>query len=269
MFGPSLRHFWTLVWLSSVAEFKLMYVGSTLGSVLGYAWALVRPLLTFAVIYIVFNEILRVGDTVPHYAAMLIFNLTLFFFLADASGRAVSAFVTREDVLRKAELPRAVIPVSIVLTGAFTFALNQIAVFAVVLGVGTPPLWTWLLLPVLWLVMLVFVTAISVMLSTLFVRFRDVAQIWTVVSLMLFYFSPIMYPVELIPAEFDWLLAVNPIAPIFEQMRIWTVDPGGPGPLEVTGNVWGLLGPALIFGAVCVYAAHLLRERSRTMAEDL
>ena len=75
----------------------------------------------------------------------------------------------------------------------------MIAVFALVLATGTPPLWTWLLLPLLWAVMLVFVAAIAILLSTLFVRFRDVSQIWSVISLMLLYFSPIMYPVGSFP----------------------------------------------------------------------
>ena len=204
-----------------------MYVGTFLGSVLGYAWALARPLLTFAVIYVVFSELLGVGGPVPNYAAMLLFNLTLFFFLADTSNRAIQSYVASEGVLRKTEFPRAVTPLSVVLTGLFTFALNLVAIFVLVLLVGTPPLWTWLLLPLLWLAMLIFMTAVSIMLASLFVRFRDIAQIWAVVSMMLFYFSPIMYPVELIPPDYNWLLIINPIAPIFEQMRIWAVDPSG------------------------------------------
>jgi ABC-2 type transport system permease protein len=268
VFGTSLRRFWTLVWLSSVAEFKLMYVGSAFGSILGYAWALARPLLTFAIIYIVFSQILRVGSTVPFYAAMLMFNLHLYFFLADTSNRAVQAFVSREGVLRKMDFPHAVIPFSIVLTGIFTFALNLIVVFGIVIAVGTPPRSTWLLLPLLWLLMLVFCTAIAVLLSTLFVRFRDIAQIWAVGLLLLFYFSPVMYPVELVPDGYQWVLVLNPIAPIFEQMRVWAVDPAGETATQIAGGL-GLVGPAILFLAVCVSATILMARRTPTMAEDL
>src|SRR4051794_18330399 len=141
IFGADLKRFWTLVWLSSVAEFKLMYVGSVFGSILGYLWGLARPLLTFAVIYVVFSKVLGVGASVPFYGAMLLFNLTLFFLLADTGGRAIQSFVASEGVLRKMEFPRAVIPFSIVLTGVFTFALNLVAVLGLVLAVGTPVLW--------------------------------------------------------------------------------------------------------------------------------
>jgi ABC-2 type transport system permease protein len=269
VFGTSPKRFWNLVWLNSVAEFKLMYVGSALGSALGYAWGLARPLLIFAIVYIVFSQVLGVGDTVPFYAAMLLLNLSVFFFLADTSDRAIQSLVASEGVLRKMQFPRAAIPLSITLTGLFTFGLNLIAAFGLVLAVGTPPLWTWLLLPLLWFAMLVFVTAVAVMLSTLFVRFRDISQIWTVASAMLFYFSPVMYPVELVPEKFDWLLIVNPVAPIFEQMRVWSVDPSGPTPLEVTGDAWGLVGPLIVFVITCAAAVVLMRQRARTMAEEL
>lgn len=269
VFGPSLRRFWTLVWLNSVAEFKLMYVGSALGSFFGYLWALVRPLMSFAIIYVVFSKVLGIGAQLPYYAAMLLLNLTLFFFLADTSDRSIRAIVSSEGVLRKLQFPRGVIPLSIVLTGVFAFTLNLIAAFIIVIAVGTPPLWTWFLLPLLWLAMLVFATAIAVMLSTLFVRFRDIAQIWIVASMMLFYFSPVMYPVEQVPEAFDWILIINPVAPLFEQMRVWAVDPSGPTALEASGDAWGLIGPAAVFFAVCAYAAVLMKRRARTLAEDL
>ena len=89
-FGEDRTRFLNLVWINSVAEFKLMYVGSALGSALGYAWALARPLLTFAVIYIVFSEVLRIGDTVPYYAAMLLFNLSLSSSSSPTRARAPS-----------------------------------------------------------------------------------------------------------------------------------------------------------------------------------
>jgi ABC-2 type transport system permease protein len=269
VFGTSLKRFWILTRLSAVAEFKLMYVGSALGSILGYLWALARPLLTFAVIYIVFSKVLGIGATIPNYAAMLLLNLSLFLFFAETAGRATLSFVANEGVLRRTQFPRAVVPLSIVLTGLFTFALNLIAVFGIVLAVGTPPLWTWLLIPLLWLAMLVITTAFSVMLSTLFVRFRDVGQIWLVVSTMLFYSSPIMYPVEQVPSGFHWMLILNPLAPVFEQMRVWAVQPSAPNALEATGNAWGLLGPLLISAGICVAAVILIMRRSRTMAEDL
>lgn len=263
--GGDLGRFWTLTRLSAVAQFKLIYAGS----VLGYVWTLVRPLAMFAVIYVVFSEFLGVGTGIVDYPAILLFNLLLFQFFADASGRSVQSMVGSESTLRKMEFPRAVIPSAVIVAATFTFALNLIAVLAILLIAGIQPALTWLLLPLLWLALLVFTAAACFLLSTLFVQYRDVAQIWTVVSLTIFYASPVMYPTERIPEGFRWILAVNPLAPIFELSRKWLVDPSAPGVVEAAGGPWGWYGPALGFAAVVVGAVLVFRKRSRTLAELL
>ncbi len=259
------RRFWDLLWLSSVAEFKLVYVGSFLG----YVWTLARPLAMFGVIYLVFSQVLGIGATVTNYPAMLLINLLFFQFFADATAAAIRSMVANEGVLRKMEFPRAVIPLSIVLTALFTFVLNLIAIMVILFLTGLTPLSTWLLVPILMLALLIFTIALSFLLSTLFVQFRDVAQIWSVMALAIFYASPIMYPVENVPEEFHWLLIVNPLAPIFELMRKWAVDPEAPTVIAAAGSVWGWIGPAAIFIAVCVAAALVFRSKARTLAERL
>jgi ABC-2 type transport system permease protein len=264
-FGTNPRRFWTLVKLNAVAEFKLVYAGS----VLGYFWTLARPLAMFGVIYIVFSEFLGVGAGVVNYPAVLLINLLLFQFFADASGRAVQAMVMNESTLRKMEFPRAVIPSAVVLTAAFSFVLNLIAVATILTITGIEPRTTWLLLPLLWLLLLIFTTAVCFILSTLFVRFRDVAQIWAVLSISLFYASPVMYPAEIVPEKFNWVLIANPLAPIFELTRKWAVDPSAPTAAEAAGTPWGWWGPALIFLLICALAAVVFHHRARTVAELL
>lgn len=248
-----------------MAEFKLVYAGS----VLGYVWTLARPLAMFGVIYIVFSHVLGIGAGVSNYPAVLLLNLMLFQFFADASSRAVRVMVSSEGVLRKMEFPRAVVPFSVVLTSVFTFSLNMVAVLAILFATGLEPRLTWLLVPALLIALLVFTTAACFALSTLFVQFRDVAQIWTVVSLALFYASPIMYPAEQIPAEFRWLLILNPLAPIFELMRKWAVDPSAPSVFEAAGSSWGWIGPGAVFLGICAFAVILFRRKVQTLAELL
>jgi ABC-2 type transport system permease protein len=237
--------------------------------VLGYVWTLARPLAMFGVIYVVFSRVLGIGSGVENYAAVLLLNLMLFQLFTDATARAVRAMVASEGVLRKMEFPRAVIPLSVVLTSVFTFSLNMVAVLAILVGTGLEPLLTWLLVPALLFVLLVFTTAVCFALSTLFVQFRDVAQIWIVASLALFYASPVMYPAERIPAEFRWLLIANPLAPIFELMRKWAVDPSAPSVVQAAGSWWGWIGPGAVFLAICGFAAILFRRKVQTLAELL
>lgn len=259
------RRFWDLLWLNSVAEFKLVYAGS----VLGYVWTLARPLAMFGVIYLVFSRILGIGGGVVNYPAMLLLNLLIFQFFTDACTRAIRAMVANEGVLRKMEFPRAVIPLSVVLTSVFTFLLNLVAIMAILIATGLEPQVTWLLVPLVLLATLVFTVGMAFILSTLFVQFRDVAQIWAVVSLALFYASPIMYPVEHIPPEFRWVLIANPLAPIFELMRKWAVDPSAPTVAEAAGGAWGWIGPGIGFVVVCGFALLLFRHKVRTLAEQL
>jgi len=264
-FGSDLRRFWVLVKLSAVAQFKNIYVGS----LFGYFWTLARPLAMFAVIYVVFSEVLGVGSTVPNYPALLLLNLLLFQFFTDATSRALPSMVQNEPTLRKMAFPRAVVPCAVVLTAVFTFALNFVAVMAIVLSTGLQPTVTWFLLPLLCLAMLLISLAVSFILATLFVQFRDVGQIWMVLSLALLYASPIMYPAEIVPDQFKWMLMINPLAPLFELMRKWAVDPDAPSVAASAGSDWGWYGPILISLAICVAAVYLFRRRSRTLAELL
>lgn len=264
-FGGDLRRFWVLVRLSAVAQFKYMYAGS----LFGYIWTLARPLAMFAVIYVVFSEVLGVGNGVENYPAMLLLNLLLFQFFTDATNRALPSMVQNEPTLRKMAFPRAVIPCAVVLTAVFSFALNLVAVMAIVLATGLDPTATWLLVPVLCLALLLITLAVSFILATLFVQFRDIGQIWMVLSLALLYSSPIMYPAELVPDNFRWMLIINPLAPIFELMRKWAVDPGAPGVTAAAGGNWGWYGPLLVTLALCLVAVYLFRRRSRTLAELL
>jgi len=254
-----------LVKLSAVAQFKHFYAGS----LLGYFWTLARPLAMFAVIYVVFSEVLGIGTTVTNYPAMLLLNLLLFQFFTDATSRALPSMVGNESTLRKMEFPRAVVPSAVVLAAVFTLALNFVAVAVILLFTGLEPQATWLLVPLLCLAMLVIATAVSFILSTLYVQFRDIAQIWMVLTLALLYSSPIMYPAEQVPDGFRWMLIVNPLAPIFELMRKWAVDPEAPGVAAAAGSDWGWYGPGLIALALCVGAVLLFRRRARTLAELL
>ena len=223
-FGGSMRRFWSLLWLQSVSEFKAGYLHTSFG----YLWSLVRPLLLFGVLLVVFTKIFRIGSDVVNYPAMLLFNIMLFTFFQEATTTAVTSVVDQENVVRKMQFPRIVIPLSIVLTAAFNLCLNMVAVFLFILIYGVEPQWTWLGLPLILALLVVFTTCVSMFLSALYVRFRDVGIIWSVVVQVLFYASPILYPMEIIgEGELDTLIQMNPLTPLFELVRVWIIDPGG------------------------------------------
>jgi ABC-2 type transport system permease protein len=266
-FGGGWTRFWRLTWLISVTDFKLGY----LGTFLGYLWSLMRPLLLFGVYYVVFTKVLRFGGTIKDYPVLLLLNIMLFTFFADATQRAVTSVAVQEGVVRKMQFPRIVIPLSVVFTAAFNMCLNLVAVLIFMAIYGVQPLWTWLLFPLILIPLTVLTTAVSMILSAAYVRFRDIAQIWGVVSTALFYGSPAIYAIEVVPeGTIRDLINANPISTILEQARVWIIDPAAPNALEAVGNQWEkLLIPAAIFVAVCGFALWIFNREAPRIAEEL
>ena len=264
-FGGGMRRFWSLLWLQSVTEFKAGYVHTGFG----YLWSLARPLMLFGVLLLVFTKVFRLGSEVPNYPAMLLFNIMLFSFFSEATTKAVHAVIRQENVVRKMQFPRIVIPLSVVLTALFNTCLNLIAVFAFLLIYGVEPMWSWLGLPVILGAMTVLTVAVSMLLSALNVRFRDVAVIWSVVVQVLFYASPILYPIEFAPQEFRELIQLSPLAPIFEQARVWIIDPSAPSFVEAAGSTLLVVIPIAVFAVVCALGAWVFAREAPRIAENL
>jgi ABC-2 type transport system permease protein len=245
MHGPSAtagdpRRFAYLTWTIGLTEFRLSYFGSALG----YLWSLVRPFLTFAVLLVVFTQVFDAGQGVPHYATQLLLGVVLFSFFAEATGNAVDCVVDREALVRKMQFPRMVIPLSVVLTAAMNLVVNLVPVFVFALAAGVQPRASWLLLPLLLVPLVGFASGVAMALSSLYVRFRDVAPIWGVVSQVLFYGSPVIYTLSMVPERWHELVLANPIASIVQTARAVVVDPALGTPADLVG-VWALLAVAL------------------------
>jgi ABC-2 type transport system permease protein len=266
--GGGWRRFIDLLWLMSVTEFKRTYFGT----VFGYLWSLVRPLMLFGILLFVFTKVFRAGsEKVDHYPVYLLLGIVMFTFFQEATTNSVTSVVSAEGVVRKTQFPRLVIPLATVLTALFNFALNLIIVMVFLLAFGVTPAWTWLLFPLAVALLFVLTGAVSSGLSVLYVRFRDIAIIWTVAAQVLFYATPILYPVDLKENKtFEHLMMVNPLAVIFEQVRVWVLhEPEAPTAVQSAGGWLGLLPAAAIFVGVCVLAVWLFNREAPRVAEDL
>ncbi|MGH2974283.1 MAG: ABC transporter permease [Solirubrobacterales bacterium] len=275
--GGGARRFFDLLWLTAVTEFKRVYFGT----VLGYLWSLLRPLMLFAVLLLVFTKVFKVGsEQVEHYPVMLLLGIVLFTFFQESSTNGVTSVVTQEGVVRKTQFPRLVIPLATVLTGAFNLLLNLVVVFAFILAFGVEPAWSWLLFPVAVLALFVLTSAVSMALSVLYVRFRDVAIIWVVFAQVLFYMTPILYPVTAFnDTTYERLLMLNPLAAIFEEVRVWVLheprvptgpnQPYAPSAVEAAGGWLHLLPAAAIFVGICVFGVWIFRRDAPRIAEEL
>jgi ABC-2 type transport system permease protein len=264
-FGGGWRRALELLYLLAVTDFKKHYIGT----VFGYLWSIGRPLLLFGVLLAVFTQVFRIGSEVPNYPVLLLFNIVLFSFFQEATNAAVTSIVVQEGIVRKTQFPRLIIPLSVVLTSLFNLGLNLLVVFVFMLAYGVAPAWTWLLLPVLIAPLIVITTAVAMIVSSLYPRFRDMAIIWSVLSTVLFYASPVLYPIEKVPGALRDLFMLNPLAPLLEVARKWVVDPAAPGPAEAAGGALHLLPAGAVFIVTCGLAVWLFRREAPRIAEEL
>ena len=263
--GGGWRRALELLYVIAALDFKRHYFGTALG----YVWSIARPLMLFAVLLAVFTQVFRLGSEVPHYPVLLLFNIVLFGFFQEATGIAVTSIVAQEGVVRKTQFPRLVIPLAVVLTGLFNLGLNLVVVLVFILAFGVEPSWTWLLFPLLLTALVILTTAVSMIVSSLYPRFRDLAIIWTVLSTILFYASPVLYPLEKVPGTLRDIVLLNPLATLLELARKWIVDPDAPSPAELAGGWRGLL-PALGIAVVtCAVAVWVFNREAPRIAEEL
>ena len=263
--GGGRRRSAELLYLIAVTDFKKHYFGT----VFGYLWSVARPLMLFGVLLVVFTQVFRLGSEVENYPVLLLLNIVLFSFFQEATGAAVTSIVAQESVVRKTQFPRLVIPLAVVLTAVFNLGLNLVAVALFVLGYGVEPQWTWLLFPLVVAAFVVIATAVSMILASLYPRFRDMAIIWTVLSTILFYASPVLYPLEKVPATLRDVLMLSPLAPLLELARKWVIDPGAPSPAALAGGTARLVPAVAVYVAVCALAAWVFTRTAPRIAEEL
>jgi ABC-2 type transport system permease protein len=200
---------------------------------------------------------------------LLLFNIVLFSFFQEATTQAVPSIVSQESVVRKTQFPRLVIPLAVVLTSVFNLLVNLVVVAVFILASGIAPRWTWLLFPLVLAALVVIAAAVAMLLSALYPRFRDTAILWSVAATALFYATPVLYPLEIVSGDLGRILALNPLAPLFELARKWVIDPDAPGPAQAAGGAAWLLVPAALFVLVCALAVRVFNREAPRIAEEL
>ena len=264
--GGDPRRFWNLARTLAATDWKVRFYGSALG----YVWSLLRPLLLFGIVYFVFSEVVKAGAGVDHYGVILLIAMVLYFFFSEVTGSGATSMVDRESLLRKVGFPRAVVPLAVALVAAMNFALNLVVVAVFVAVNGVRPRWTWLALPIPIALMLVLATGVALLLSALYVRYRDVRPIWDVALQALFYATPILYPIEAVANHSETLAKIalcNPIAAIVQEARYLLV--GGTSLSEGLGSTALVLVPLALLIGVTWLGLHVFDRMAPRAAEEL
>ena len=262
------RYSYSIILLKQLVktDFKLRYQGS----VLGYIWSLLRPLLIFLILYIVFTKFLKVGNSVPHYPVYLLLGIVFWNFFVEITLGSVNAIVGKGDILRKISFPRYVI----VVAGSFAALINLVFNFIVVavfmyFDHVSFSIHDLLILPFI-IEIFVFSLSIAFFLSSAFVRYRDISYIWEVCIQAGFYATPILYPLSRIPNKYAKILILNPIAQSIQDSRRILVTKDTENIATLYGGdklIW--LIPISLTIIVAVFSSLYFKKRSKHFAEEV
>lgn len=247
-------------------EYKLKYAES----VLGYVWSIAKPLAMFAVLYTVFSRFFKLNVGFADYSLYLLIGVVLWTFFVDGTSVAMTSLVARSPLLRKLAFPHIVIPLSVTMSAAMTFLVNLVVVGVFVAVNHISPQADWLLLPFLLIELIVFTFAVGLVLATMFVRLRDVGQVWDLVVQLLFFASPIIYPVGFLPPWAKPIAFASPVVQVMQDVRAVII--GGPQTITVSdvyGTGWAYLVPLGFCVLTLVFALWLFHRESPWFAERI
>ncbi len=200
-----------LIWTLAKTDFKLRYQGS----ILGYIWAILSPLLMFSVLYVVFSSIFnpRNPDGVDTYALELLVSLMLYSFFSEGTGAGLSSLLSKSSLVTKTYIPRWTIIVASTLNAAMVYGMNLLIIVFFFSLKKFMPDWEAIGLFVLYsFFTYILILAFSLFTAPLYVKLRDLAMIWAVLLRVMMYTSPIIYPLDKLPAEYHKIILLNPIA---------------------------------------------------------
>jgi ABC-2 type transport system permease protein len=235
--GPkrTIRQHARVLYVTAHAEYKLKYSGSALG----YVWSVLKPLGLFTMLYLVFGRIFKLGAISPYYGVSLLIGIVCWTFFADATSMAMWSLVARESLLRKLSFPRLIIPTSSTLSAAMTFLINCVVVMVFVTWKQIAPKPDWILVIPLLAELYIFTLGVALILSTLYVRFRDIGQVWELLLQLLFYASPIVYPIGYLPPYLQKVAFLNPFTQVLEGIRSIILYPDIPSDHLTVTDVFG------------------------------
>ncbi len=247
-------------------DFKLRYQGS----ILGYAWSLLRPLLLFLILYVVFVKFLRVGGDVPNFPIYLLLGIVLWTFFAEMTSMSLGSIVGRGDLIRKIRIPRWIIIVSASVAALINLGLNLLVVLAFMFFNKVDLLQSSLWLPLILLQIYILGLGLSLFLAAAFVKYRDISYIWEVILQAGFYATPILYPLTLITnINYQKILLLNPMAQATQDARYAIVTHHSVTISQVFSNPWARLIPLAFSVAVLVIGVFYFKKEASTFAENL
>jgi ABC-2 type transport system permease protein len=245
-------------------DFKVRYQNS----VLGYLWSLLRPLFMFIVLYIIFVRFLKIGRDVEYWPVALFLGLVMWEFFSEITKQGLKAVVGKGSMIRKINFPKYIIIISSSLSALINLALNLVVVAIFVVIVDAPVTWSALMIPIFIFQLYVFGLGLAFILSTIYVKFRDINFVWEIVMRAGFYASAVMFPLSRISEEGSKLLVLSPVSQTIEDARHSLLGNIPPASSFFDNPVFILI-PVGISILTLVFGALFFRKKSKTFAENV
>lgn len=250
-------------------DFKLRYQGS----LIGHLWSILKPLLLFTIMYLVFVKFLRFDDGTPHYAVSLLLGMVTWSFFTEATSMGMSSIVARGDLLRKLNFSKEIIVLSALSGAAINYAINLLVVFIFAVVNGVALSWNILIIIPIFIELLFLSAGISFILSTLFVKYRDIGPIWEVILQAGMYATPIIYSLTYIlnkgHHQIAELMMLNPMAQMIQDLRHFIVYSGSQRGWDLISNQYIALIPYLLPVVVFVIGYVIFNKNAKKFAEIL
>lgn len=250
-------------------DFKLRYQGSFIG----HLWSILKPMMLFTIMYLVFIRFLRIDDGTPNAAVGVLFALVNWNFFAEATNMGMLSIVSRGDLLRKLSFPKEIIVFSSVIGAAINYGINLIVVLVFSMISGIMPSLNFLVLIPLFLEVVLLASGIAFILSSLFVKYRDIGPIWEVIMQAGMYGTPVIYSLTYIldrgQASIAKYMMLNPMAQIIQDIRHFIVYQGNPRGWDLIGNKAIALIPYLLPILIFTLGLLIFKKNAKRFAEIL
>lgn len=205
-------------------DFKTKYKRS----VLGYCWSFLNPLLTMMVQYVVFSTIFK--NDIENFPVYLLTGTILFSFFQEAVGQGLTSILANASLITKVYMPKYIYPVTKVVSTSINLLISMIPLLIVTVLTGEPITPAFLLLPFALFCLVLFCIGFSLMLSAAMVFFRDTQYLWGIASLIWMYATPLFYPENIIPEEYQIIQKINPLYHIVKFARVILIEGVSPEP---------------------------------------
>jgi lipopolysaccharide transport system permease protein len=235
-------------------------------AILGAAWSILSPLAMILVYTVIFAQVMRSklpgSDSTFAYSIYLCAGILTWGMFSEIVARAQTMFIEQANLIKKISFPRICLPLIIVLNALLNFAIIFGLFIVFLIASGNFPGWVLVAIVPVLILQVVFAIGLGMILGVLNVFFRDVGQFFNIFIQFWFWFTPIVYPVSILPEPIRALLIWNPMAPIIGAYQTILVNGHAPE--------WQSLLPASILSLLlCMFGMRLFRKRSGEMVDEL